>query len=180
MLTIKDVIDNLGNIDETKLVQISGKLWKMGSLEDIKANVSPDLFYLHIGINLVGIWKGEGWDGIIGEQADFVPYIPAVLTELNLSDIRDAFENVIKLYPEGTVFKSDDEEYYDVYNFLQTPSYNVQNEKLKMIAPEKRREMVKLMQQNVRILDDLTEPYWSDTSECNGWKQILDYLHEKY
>ena len=89
-------------------------------------------------------------------------------------------ENVIKLYPEGTVFKSDDEEYYDVYNFLQTPSYNVQNEKLKMIAPEKRREMVRLMQQNVRILDDLTKPYWNDTSECNGWKQILDYLHEKY
>ena len=65
MLTIKDVIDNLVNIDEIKLVQISDKLWKMGSLEDIKANVSPDLFYLHIGINLVGIWKGEGWDGIM-------------------------------------------------------------------------------------------------------------------
>jgi len=96
------------SIDETKLVQISDELWKMGSLEDIKANVSPDLFYLHVGINIVGIWKGEGWDGIIVEQADFVPYIPVVLTELNLPDIRDAFENVIKLYPEGTVFKSDD------------------------------------------------------------------------
>lgn len=98
------------------------------------------------------------------------------MTELNLPDIRDAFENVIKIYPEGTVFKSDDAEYYDICNFLQNVSYEAQNEKLKMIAPEKRHEMVELMRQNVGTLDDLTELYWNDNSECNGWKQILDYV----
>ena len=180
MLQIKDVIGSPANLDETELARISDELWNMGCLKDIKAKVSPELFCLHVGINVVGMWKGEGWAGIIGEQADFVPYIPMVLKELHLPDIRDAFEDVINLYPEGTVFKTNDAEYYDLYNFLQTLSYKVQNEKLKMIAREERREMVKLMRQNVRILDNLTEQYWSDHSEDGGWKQILDYLREKY
>lgn len=148
-------------------------------MEDIKANVGTELFYLHVGINMVGIWKGEGWGGIIGEQADLVPYIPIVLEELDLSDIRAAFEGVIGLFPQGTVFKSDSAEYYDIYNFLGTFSHKVQNEKLKTIAPEKRREMVKLMRQKVRILDKLTEQYWQDDSEAGGWKQVLDYVHKK-
>ncbi len=95
MLKIKDVIENLNNLDVSAFAQLSDKLWELGNLEDIKEKVSPELFNLHIGINMIGIWKSEGWDGIIGEQADFVPYIPVVLQKLELCDVRDSFENVM-------------------------------------------------------------------------------------
>ena len=171
-------IEDMHNVDVTELTGISEELWKLGSLENIKENVSPEVFYLHVGINMIGIWKSEDWSGILGEQADLVPYIPWVLEALCLPDIREAFEKVIELFPEGTVFKSDSEEYYDIYNFLGTFSYKVQNEKFKTIAPEKRREMVKLMRQRVKVLDELTEQYWQEDAEAGGWKRILDYVQK--
>lgn len=146
---------------------------------EIKEKVTAELFNLHIGINMIGIWKSEGWDSIIAEQADFVPYIPVVLQELELCDVRDAFENVIALFPEETVFKSNNEEYYDIYNFFTSFSHKAQNEKLKAVAPEKRREMVKAKRHKVSFLDELTEQYWSDNTEMAGWKQVFDYIHKK-
>lgn len=165
MLKIQDVIEDFDNLDEETLVQLSDKLWEMGSLDDIKEKVSPELFQVHIGMNVIGIWKYEGWDSILGEHADFVPYIPQVLQELEMFDIKQAFEDVIALFPEDTVFASDNEAYYDIYNFLTTFSGKTQNEKLQGITPEKRREMVKLMHQKVNQLDEVTEQYWSDEME---------------
>lgn len=179
MLKIEDVIEDLNNLDEAAFAQLSDKLWELGSLDDIKEKVTAELFNLHIGINMIGIWKSEGWDSIIGERADFVPYIPLFLQELELCDVRDAFENVISLFPEGTVFKSDNEEYYDIYNFFTSFSHKAQNEKLKAVVPEKRREMVKAKRQKVSLLDELTEQYWSDNAEMAGWKQVFDYIHKK-
>ncbi len=179
MLKIEDVIEDLNHLDEAAFAQLSDKLWELGNLDDIKEKVTTELFHLHIGINMIGIWKSEGWDSIIAEQADFVPYIPVVLQELELCDVRRGFENVISLFPEDTVFKSDNEEYYDIYNFFTSFSHKAQNEKLKAIAPEKRRELVKSMRQKVSLLDELTEQYWSDDSKMAGWKQVFDYIHKK-
>lgn len=120
MITIKEMIDGVSDIDETELLKISDKLWKIGGLEKIKAIVSPELFYLHININMIGNWKGEGWWFLICEQADFVPYIPTALDKLNLPELKIAFESVIKVFQEYAVFKSDDAVYYDICNFLQS------------------------------------------------------------
>lgn len=40
------------------------------------------------------------------------------LDKLNLTELKTAFENIIKLFPEYTIFKSDDKAYYDIVNFL--------------------------------------------------------------
>lgn len=74
-------------------------------------------------------------------------------------------QDVIALFPEDTVFASDDEAYYDIYNFLTTFSGKTQNEKLQAITPEKRREMVKLMRQKVNQLNEVTEKHWNDKME---------------
>lgn len=175
-LKIEDMINDFNHLDEVMLAQLSDKLWEMGNLDDIKEKVSTELFHLHIGINMIGIWKSEGWGGILGEQADFVPDIPVVLETLKLCDVRDAFRNVISLFPEDTVFQSDSAEYCEIYNFLTSFSYKAQNEKWKTIAPEKRRELVKFMQKNVSFLDELTGQYWSEASEAGGWRQVFDYI----
>lgn len=179
MIRIKDMIEDLNNLNEATFAQLSDKLWEMGSLEDIKEKVSEELFNLHIGINVIGMWKSEGWDCIVGEQADFLPYISKVLQEFELSELREAFEDVISIFPEETVFRSDNEEYYDIYNFFTTFSHKPQNEKLKEITPEKRRELVKLMRQKISLLDELSEQYWSDGLEMAGWKQVVDYINKK-
>lgn len=172
MLTIKAMIDDLSNINEAKLVEVSDKLWKIGSLEKIKEEVSPDLFCLHVAANMMGSWKGEGWWCLICEHADLVPYIPMALDWLKLPELKIAFENVIKLFPEYTVFRANDETYYDICNFLQSVSIKVNDERLKNIASNERRALVKQVRQKVNILEDMTEPLWSDSSECGAWEYI--------
>lgn len=179
MYTIKEITDGISNIDETELAKICDKLRGIGSLEEIKKNVSPELFYLYVGINIIGNWKCEGWWFLICEQADFVPYIPVALEELHLPELKKAFENIIKIFPEYTVFRSDDSAYYDICNFLQSAHFKVCDERLNCIDLKKRKEMVKQIHKNLNILEDLTKPFFGDSSECGGWKYILDFIASK-
>lgn len=142
MLTIKELIADFPNIDETKLTEISDKLWELGSLEEIKEKTTPELFHLHVGMNLVGNWKAGGWWYVLCEQADLVPYLPEALDELNLAELKTAFENVIALFPDFTVFHSNDSTYCDIVNFLQNAHFKVRDERLKSISKEKRKENV--------------------------------------
>lgn len=176
MLSIKELIAGLSNINEAKLTRISDKLWESGSLEDIKEIVSPELFYLHVSINLVGNWKADGWWCVLCEQADLVPYIPTALEKLNLPELKTAFKNVIAIFPEFTVFQSNSSTYCDIINFLQNTRFKVQDERLKCITPEKRKEMVVQIRQKLDRLEDLTEPLFGECSACNGWKPILDFV----
>ena len=178
MLTIKELIADFPNIDETKLTEISDKLWELGSLEEIKEKTTPELFHLHVGMNLVGNWKAGGWWYVLCEQADLVPYLPEALEGLNLTELKTAFENVIALFPDFTVFHSNDSTYCDIVNFLQNAHFKVQDERLKSISKEKRKELVAQIRQNLDLLEDLTEPVFGDCSECNGWKAILDFISE--
>lgn len=176
MLTLKELVNDVSSIDKKSLVEISNKLWTIGSLEQIKENVDLELFYLHISINIIGNWKADGWWNILCEQADLVPYIPATLDKLHLLELKKAFENVINLFPEYTVFKSDDTVYYDIVNFLQNTRFKVHDERLKNISPEKRKELVMQCRKNLDILEELTQPIWGECAKCNGWKPIIDWI----
>ena len=179
MLTISDMIEELNHLDADVFLELCDRLRKLGGLEEIKEKVSEELFNLYIGINIIGIWKSDGWCNILAENADFVPYISAALQELELEEIRNAFENVLSLFPEETVFKSDCSNYYDIYNFLTIFDYKVENEKLKLIDPQKKREMVKQTREKIVFLEKLTSQYWEYHCERDGWKQIIDYIHKK-
>lgn len=63
MLTIKEMFKGISGMNERVLVEISDKLWEIGTLEKIREEVTPELFLLHIGINMIGNWKCEGWWG---------------------------------------------------------------------------------------------------------------------
>ena len=98
------------------------------------------------------------------------------MEKLNFPELKDAFESIIKLFPEYTVFKSDDALYYDICNFLQSASLKVKDERLNSITKDKRREMVKQVRQNVDKLETLTLPIWGEDVECNGWKTVAEYI----
>ena len=38
--------------------------------------------------------------------------------------------------------------------------------------------MVNQVQRNLDKLESLTEPFFSENSERNGWKQVLDYINK--
>lgn len=79
MITIKEFYGDVKDIDESVLAVKSDCLWEKGSLLDIKNLVTPQLFHLHILVNLIGNWRYEGWWFIMCEMVQFVPYIASPL-----------------------------------------------------------------------------------------------------
>lgn len=175
MLTLKECLKDAKRIDEDTLVELSDKLWELGTVEKIKEKVSPELFTLHIGMNMIGNWKCEGWWGIISEQAELVPFIPDTLEAFGLPALKTAFENIISCFPKDTIFSNDDN-YCDTINFLQNARFKVSNERLNVISLEKRKEMVENIHRYLEELEQLTGPLWGYSSENDGWKAVLDFI----
>ena len=108
-----------------------------------------------------GCWQSEGgWGFIICEQVELVPYVSKVLIDIGAEDMLAAFENVIACFPEDTIFENT-AKYYDLYNFMQSYSYKVQDEKLKAVPSEQRRTLVKQFRSRIEKLDEITERYWN-------------------
>ena len=113
MITIKEFYGDVKDIDESVLAVKSDCLWEKGSLLDIKNLVTPQLFHLHILVNLIGNWRYEGWWFIMCEMVQFVPYIAETLSQAGAEDMKTAFEKVIDCFPGDTRFE-DSEEYFDI------------------------------------------------------------------
>ena len=161
----------IGALSGILLAPKSGK----DTRDDIKEKVTPELFTLHICMNMVGNWQCDGWWYIICEQVKLVPFIPEALNALGLFTLKTAFEKVISCFPQDTIF-TDDNNYIDTVNFLQNNRFKVSNKKLNSITLEKRKEMVKKTRHCIEELEQLTEPLWGYASENNGWKTVLDYI----
>lgn len=175
MLTLKKCLEHVEEVDEDTLAELSDEIWELGTLEEIKSKVSPDLFTLHVGINMVGNWQGEGWWGIIRDHPGLMAYIPDVLEAFDLPALKEAFETVLSCFPDGTVF-SDDANYCDTINFLVNVRLKVSDERLKAIPAEERKAMVERLSACVDELEGLTEPLWDAFAEEDGWKNVMDFI----
>ena len=54
MLTLKELIKNQKNFNESFFAEVSDKLWEIGEIEEIKNQTDEDLFLFHIAVNIIG------------------------------------------------------------------------------------------------------------------------------
>ena len=94
MKTIKDAFPNLPK-NEIDLVTVSDELWKLGSVDEIRKQVSPELFIAHISMNIIGNHQCDGWGSILNHHSDMFPYIPQALEVLGLIEIKNEFQNTV-------------------------------------------------------------------------------------
>ena len=161
---LRTLCEKYSDLDvESKFASISDDIWKLGPIEKIKDEVSPET------------WKGDGWDFIFYEGRALLPYIPDTLSRLGLGEIKEAFEQTLSVFPD---FASDcDEEVYtDVANFLINPRFKVADERLNAIPKEERTALSRAYHKGVQRLDDLSEKLWDYRAAEGGWKNVLDYL----
>ena len=174
---LRTLCEKYSDLDvEYKFASISDDLWKLGSIDKIKDEVSPETFTFHVAVNMIGNWKGDGWDFIFYEGRALLPYIPDTLSKLGLVEIKDAFEQTLSVFPD---FASDcnEEVYTDVMNFLINPRFKVADERLNAIPKEERTALSRAYHKGVQRLDDLSEMLWGYRAEEGGWKNVLDYLN---
>lgn len=170
---LRTLCEKYSDLDvEYKFASISDDLWKLGSIEKIKDEVSPEAFTFHVAVNMIGNWKGDGWDFIFYEGRALFPYIPDTLSKLGLVEIKDAFEQTLSVFP-GFASDCNEEVYTDVMNFLINPRFKVADERLNAIPKEERTALSKAYHKGVQRLDDLSEKLWGYGAEEDGWKNVL-------
>lgn len=177
MITIKDFIKKSIPEDGDDLVELSDQIWKLGDLEKIKKRVSAELFAVHIVMNVIGNWQGDGWYGIFRDQSKLIPYISQALEELGMKEIKEAFHNVMDLFPKFVNF-DDDKLYCDVINFMINPRISVYDERLKLFSKEERQHISEQYHIKMEILDDLSELLWGYGAPKEGWGSVLNYIKQ--
>lgn len=122
-------------------------------------------------------WQCDGWESIISYHPDLFPYVPQALDMLSQSDIKEAFQNVIAIFPEFVSFREGgadiDTLYRDVINFLTNVHFEVNDERLNQFSKEERTNLVQEFGKRMEILEDLSDPLLS-------WEGVLKYIKENY
>ncbi|RXZ70382.1 hypothetical protein EPT53_04055 [Fusobacterium necrophorum] len=184
---LKILLDNYSDFDnESKFASISDDIWQLGSLEEIKKEVSSETFTFHIAVNMIGNWKCDGWHFIFVEYNSLLPYISEVLNKLGLLEVKNQFDGIIFWLKEyfsngGIEFLNfeqafDEKMHYDVMNFLMNPRFQVESEKLNNISMDDRKLVSKKYKAEIEKLDAISQKFWSYGTEEDGWKNILDYI----
>nr|WP_106781347.1 hypothetical protein [Lysinibacillus timonensis] len=172
---LNEILDGKIPTDEMDLAVLSDKIWEIGGLDTIQAKLSPELFQLHIAINMIGNWQSDGWDGIFVNQPELVPYISDVLRNFGLQDLQHAFDEVLEIFPDFITFENNTL-YCDTINFLHNIRFKVSEERLNTYTLEERLAMVKHYRETIANLEDMTEPIWGYGSPMDGWAMIFDYI----
>lgn len=189
MIDLKILLENYSDFDnESKFASISDDIWQLGSLEEIKKEVSSEAFIFHIAVNLIGNWKCDGWDFIFVECYSILPYVSETLDELGLIELKNQFNNTVFWLKEyfanaGINYLNFEKELdekirYDVMNFLANPRFKVEDEKLNYISMDNRKLVSKKYKAEIEKLDNISQKLWGYDSEEDGWKHVLDYIRK--
>lgn len=187
MNDLKILLENYNDFDNgSKFASISDDIWQLGSLEEIKKEISYEAFTFHIIVNMIGNWKCDGWSYIFAEGHSILPYISGTLNELGLIELKNQFDNTVFWLREylgnaGVEFLNfekelDEKAHYDVINFLSNPRFEVKDEKLNYISTDDRKIVSKKYKAEIRTLENISEKLWGYGTEEDGWKNVLDYI----
>lgn len=180
MLTIKKAFGGsmLKNADD--IVALSDILWKMGTIREIKEKVTPELFNVHICTNVIGMWQGDGWFEIVANNPEMLQYIPKAMNALGLSQIGEAFQDLLTLFPPFATFTYGDL-HIEIINFLENSRRRVDDERLNQYSKEERTEFSKQYENKLGVLEDYSNKLWSyNVPEDKVWGTVLDYIRRHF
>ncbi len=181
---ISDVLQGMDVNTEDAIVTLSDKVWEIGELSEIKNQVSDAVFAFHIVANVIGIYKGDGWQAIIEENTELLPYISHAMYEIGLDKIGDATKNIEQIFPLNIdVFSLDEDQLCEVVNFVRGSRegkyFTITMEELKGYTPEERKQITAKYSEACEKLEDATESMWGYNSPDNeGWGVVSRYLEK--
>lgn len=181
---ISDVLQGMDVNTEDAIVTLSDKVWEIGELSEIKNQVSDAVFAFHIVANVIGIYKGNGWQAIIEENTELLPYISHAMYEIGLDKIGDATKNIEQIFPLNIdVFSLDEDQLCEVVNFVRGSRegkyFTITMEELKGYTSEERKQITAKYSEACEKLEDATESMWGYNSPDNeGWGVVSRYLEK--
>ena len=171
---------------EDAIVTLSDKVWEIGELSEIKNQVSDAVFAFYIVANVIGIYKGDGWQAIIEENTKLLPYISHAMYEIGLDKIGDATKNIEQIFPLNIdVFSLDENQLCEVVNFVRGSRegkyFTITIEELKGYTSEERKQITAKYSEVCEKLEDATESMWGYNSpywlRCKGAQLRAGTIH---
>lgn len=181
---ISDVLQGMDINTEDAIVTLSDKIWEIGELSKIKEQVSDTLFTFHIVVNVIGIYKGDGWQAIIEENTELLPYISHAMYEIGLEKVGEATKNISHIFPlEMDVLSLEEDQFCEVVNFVrgirEGKYFTITMEELKGYTPEEREKLTAKYSEACKKLEDATENMWDyDSPHNEGWGVVSRYLEK--
>ncbi|KZX37612.1 hypothetical protein B9T11_02730 [Wohlfahrtiimonas chitiniclastica] len=176
-ITLQDLIKDRRPKNEDDLVNLSDDVWAMGDLATIAQKLDQDAFNLFIATNVIGIWKGDGWGGVL-EHNQLLPHVVPALTAMGLTDMAHHFEQLLTLFPFDPTDLNVADHFHDHLNFLLNPRFTVADERLSTISDKTRMELSNQFHEELSVLDDQAEALWAyDAPDQEGWGMVLAKLH---
>lgn len=169
-----------GNIpeNEMELAELSDEIWTLGNIIHIHDQLESDDFNIFMMMNIIGIWKGDGWGGIL-ENEELLPYVESALRFFELDEIAYSYSELMALFPVDPYDDSVLKVFFDHHNFLINPRFKIYDPRLQSIDSVERERRSKIYQQILSILDNLSEALWAyNASNLEGWQMILDHFRK--
>lgn len=181
--TIADILQGKDINSEDAIVTLSDRIWEIGSLAEIKRQVSDDVFTFHIVANVIGNYKCDGWQYIIEEHPDLLPFISNAMSEMGIREIGEYTKDLSHIFPIPIdVLSLSGEDYCEVVNFLHGTRigkfFSLTIDELKQYSPEERIVLVGKYEQAIEQLDKASKQWNYETSDNNGWGVVSRYLEK--
>lgn len=181
---ICDLLQGMNVDTEDAIVTLADKIWEIGELSEIKDRVSDAVFTFHIAANVIGIYKGDGWQAIIEENAELLPYISRAMYEIGLDKIGEATKNIERIFPlEMDVLSLGEDQFCEVVNFVrgirEGRHFTITMEELKGYTPEERELITARYSEACEKLEEAVENIWGyDSPDNEGWGVVSRYLEK--
>lgn len=135
---ISDVLQGMDVNTEDAIVTLSDKIWEIGSIDEIRQQVSDVTFTFHVVTNVIGNCQGDGWMSIVEYHADLLPYISSAMYEIGLDKVGEATKNIANIFPLDISVLSDSE-FCKVVNFMK--GHKTDLEELKKYSESEQEKM---------------------------------------
>lgn len=179
---INDVLQGMDINTEDAIVTLSDKIWEIGNISEIKEQVSDAVFTFHIVANVIGNYKGDGWQSIIEENPELLPYISQAMFEIGLPNVGEATKNITNIFPlKMDVLSLDEEKFCEVVNFLhgirEGKYFTITMGELKGYTQKEREQLTSQYLAVCEKIDNTTENMWDyDSPDNEGWGVVSRYL----
>lgn len=181
---ISDILQGRDVNSEDTIAMLSSRIWSIGKLKEIKERVSDVAFTFQVVANVIGNYKGDGWESIIEEHGELLPYVSTAMREMGITEIADATSDIAKIFPSQIDLSSlSGEEYCEVVNFLRGTRigkyFNLTMPDLIKCSQEERKVLINQYTKTIELLDEISSTLWSyDSPDNGGWGIVSKYLEK--
>lgn len=171
---IGDILQGMDINSENAIATLSDKIWEIGSIDEIKSHVSDATFTFHVVANVIGNCKGDGWQSIIEDHADLLPYISGAMYEIDLGDVAVATKNIVNIFPlDISTLTSKD--FCKVVRFMKGLETDL--DILKKYGEAEQEKISKQYFETIHKLDDMVaKKWWYGSPDNEGWGVVSRYL----